>query len=174
MFCETLKKMKITFSLTSLLLGFLLVGFSKLTPATDRNTPIFRANNSGQMLPINATVIMGTQTIELEVATTPYQKAIGLMYREFLPANRGMLFIFERPQYVGFWMKNVRISLDMIFLLDGKIVSIAANVPPCTADPCPSYGPPQQIDRVIELRGGRAAELGLQPGDSLEIKYLEP
>jgi hypothetical protein len=98
---------------------------------------------------------------------------MGLMYRTTLADDRGMLFPFEPPQPVSFWMKNVRIPLDMIFLRDGEVKAIAASVPPCTAEPCPTYGPPTAVNQVIELRGGRAAELGLKVGDRVKIKFLD-
>jgi uncharacterized membrane protein (UPF0127 family) len=129
-------------------------------------------SEQGQVLPIGATVILGGETVELEVTRTPQQQALGLMFRDRLPDNRGMLFTFEPAREVGFWMKNVSIPLDMIFLRDGVIRAIA-NATPCTSDPCPTYGPLEPIDQVIELRGGRAAELGLNPGDRAIVKFLE-
>ena len=127
----------------------------------------------GQILPIEATAVMGNEVIELEVTHTPRQQALGLMFRESLPDNRGMLFSFEEPKVARFWMKNVKIHLDMVFLLDGKIQSIEANVPPCTSTPCPVYGPDQLVNQVIELRGGRAAELGLQVGGLINIDFID-
>ena len=126
----------------------------------------------GQMLPISATARMGDETIELEVTRTPKQQALGLMYRTNLPDNRGMLFEFSPARPISFWMKNMRISLDMVFLRGGVIRAIAANVPPCSAEPCPTYGPNVPIDQVIELRRGRAAELGLKVGQRVEIRFL--
>jgi uncharacterized membrane protein (UPF0127 family) len=126
-------------------------------------------------LPITAVTTLGGQEIFLEVATTPQQQSLGLMYREALPDDRGMLFPMGQPRPVSFWMKNVPVPLDMVFIYDGTIQAIAAAVPPCTAEPCPTYGPgPQPIDQVIELRAGRAAELGLAVGDEVVVRPLEP
>lgn len=130
----------------------------------------------GQLLPIEAKAMMGSEEIELEVTRTPQQQQLGLMYRDraSLPDNRGMLFSFEEPKIARFWMKNVVISLDMVFLLDGKIQAIEADVPPCNTLACPTYGPEDLlVNQVIELRGGRAAELGLQPGDTIELEFLD-
>ncbi|WP_322111946.1 DUF192 domain-containing protein [Aerosakkonema funiforme] len=127
-----------------------------------------------QMLPVSATAKMGEEVIELEVTRTPEQQAMGLMYRTALPDNRGMLFEFQPAQTVSFWMKNVKIPLDMVFLREGVIKAIALNVPPCTSTPCPTYGPNTLIDRVIELRGGRAAELKLKVGQRVEVRFLPP
>lgn len=130
-------------------------------------------NNSGQMLPISAEAEMAGQRIKLEVAQTPQQQAMGLMFRTSLADDRGMLFPFNPPQPVSFWMKNTLIPLDMVFLRDGVVKAIAANVPPCKQVDCQSYGPEQElIDQVIELRGGRAAELGLKVGDRVSVKFL--
>ncbi len=180
MFYGNLSKIKFSWSLSLFLLAFSLLGCSSLNLAkaeTENSIPptlksATKNENLGQMLPISAKATIGGEQIELEVAKTPREKAIGLMYREFLPANRGMVFNFDPPQFVGFWMKNVSIPLDMVFLRNNRVVAIAANVPPCKSNPCPTYGPQTKIDRVIELPGGRAIELGLQPGDAIEISDL--
>lgn len=131
-------------------------------------------SQAGQVLPITAQAKMGQQVINLEVAQTPQQQALGLMYRRSLAPDRGMLFAFDPPRSVSFWMKNTKIPLDMIFLRQGRVMAISADVPPCTATPCPVYGPEQSvaIDQVIELRGGRASELGLTVGDRVIVKPL--
>ncbi|MBE9112881.1 DUF192 domain-containing protein [Nodosilinea sp. LEGE 07298] len=127
----------------------------------------------GQQLAVTAVTTLGGEDIFLEVATTPQQQAMGLMYRDPLPDDRGMLFPLGRPRPVSFWMKNVPVPLDMVFVYQGQIAAIAAEVPPCTAEPCPTYGPGGQlIDQVIELRAGRAAELGLAAGDEVVIREL--
>jgi len=119
-----------------------------------------------------AAIQVAGQTVYLEVAQTPEEQASGLMYRTFLADDRGMLFPFNPPQKVGFWMKNVPIALDIIFLRDGKVVNIAADLPSCTREPCPVYPSAAKIDQVLELRGGRAAELGIKLGDRLPIHWL--
>lgn len=127
------------------------------------------AESLAQELPISAQVEIGGETIKLEVAQTQRQQTIGLMYREELPNNRGMLFPMNPPRVPQFWMKNVKIPLDMIFVREGEVRAIAHSVPPCEKDPCPTYTPQVMIDQVIELRGGRAKELGLEIGDALKI-----
>ncbi|HZG40614.1 MAG TPA: DUF192 domain-containing protein, partial [Nodosilinea sp.] len=118
------------------------------------------ADPRGQQLAVTAVTTLGGEEIFLEVATTPQQQAMGLMYRDALPDDRGMLFPMGRPRPVSFWMKNVPVALDMVFVYQGQIVGLA-EAPPCTADPCPTYGPGNQlVDQVIELRAGRAIELG--------------
>ena len=126
----------------------------------------------GQVLPITAEVEIAGQRIQLEVAQTPEQQAMGLMYRPPLPDDRGMLFPFNPPRQVRFWMENTPSPLDMVFLYQGVVKGIAANAPPCTTHPCPTYGPWTEVDQVIELRSGRAAELGLKVGDRVTVKPL--
>ena len=160
------------------LMGVLLIGCSPSVPvgpsqATPSSSPVSsnQPAGMGQMLPISAQVTVGQQVIQLEVAQTAQQQATGLMYRTELAADRGMLFPFMPPRPVAFWMKNMSITLDMVFLRDGKVTAISSNVPPCTADPFPVYGPNMPVDQVIELRGGRAAELGLKVDDRLVVQY---
>lgn len=156
----------------------LLISCSQQTPAKVPNTNISQipatVNNLGQELPISAvaTIPDGTQ-IQLEVTLTPKQQAMGLMYRPALPDNRGMLFTFPSPQAVSFWMKNVPVPLDMVFMRKGVIQYVEASAPPCVKEPCPTYGPRTLIDQVIELRSGRAAELGLKKGDKVTISPIE-
>jgi len=159
----------------------LLVGCSSSVPAVPQNEGTFspevsaspvNAASAGQSLPVSAQVKIADQVIQLEVARSPEEQAMGLMFRPRLDDNRGMLFPFKPARPVSFWMKNVVIALDMVFLRDGTVVDIASNVPPCKAEPCPVYGPPSPVDQVIELRGGRAKELGLKRGDRLSIQLL--
>lgn len=166
----------LSFGLGCLLLGCTLAA----TPDADADAsssiaqaPVVQEDLT-QMLPISAEVKIADQVVQLEVARTPDQQAQGLMYRPALPDNRGMLFSFESPYLARFWMKNTPQPLDMVFLLDGKVKAVIADVPPCTSQPCPTYGPETLVNQVIELRSGRAAELGLKAGDQLDIRFLEP
>lgn len=129
--------------------------------------------HGAQVLPVTARVIVQGEALDLEVARTPEQIAAGLMFRESLPADRGMLFLYEPARPVRFWMRNVLLPLDMIFLREGTIIHIAHSVPPCRKVICPSYGPDAPVDRVIELRGGRAEELGLAVGIPVRVEFLD-
>ncbi|OCR01342.1 hypothetical protein BCD67_12395 [Oscillatoriales cyanobacterium USR001] len=142
--------------------------------AESPKSPISRETNLGQMLPITARAKIGGKLINLEVTKTPQEQAMGLMYRTSLADDRGMLFSFSPAQTVAFWMKNCKISLDMIFLHNGVVKTIAANSPPCNAEPCPTYSSKTSVDQVIELRGGRAAQLGIKVGDRISIEFLRP
>ncbi len=152
-------------AVVGIMLSVTLMGCDATSTATPQTTV-------GQSLPISAQVEIGDRILGLEVAKTVEQQAMGLMYRNTLADDRGMLFEFNPPQPVRFWMKNVAIPLDMIFIKDGKVKAIAAAVPPCNSTPCPTYGPGTLIDRVIEVRGGRAKELGLKVGEPVNIKFV--
>lgn len=123
-------------------------------------------------LPLTAKVTIGSTDILLEVATTPEEQAQGLMFRTQLPGDRGMLFNFEEPRVARFWMKNTLIPLDIIFLRQGRVKHILANVPPCKADPCPVYSPLTEVDQVLELKAGQAKTLGLTVDQSLKFVPL--
>ena len=149
----------------SIALLILLSSCSTLTSAQKTVANASEETTQGQMLPITAKTNIGGETIQLEVAKTPEQQAIGLMFRESLADNRGMLFPLGVERNARFWMKNVPISLDIIFLNGDRVVEIAANVPPCLTTPCPVYGPEVLVDRVLELRGGRAEEWKRRRGE---------
>lgn len=105
----------------------------------------------------------GQQRFSVEVADDGAERAKGLMFRESMPASSGMLFVYEAPQRASFWMKNTLIPLDIIFIQpDGKVLSIARNARPHDLTPLASGG---MVLGVLEIAGGRAAQLGILPGD---------
>lgn len=101
--------------------------------------------------------------VTAECAVTLEERARGLMFREKIEPDQGMLFIFEEEGYHSFWMKNTLIPLDILWLdKDKRIVHIAENVPPCMKDPCPSYRSPLPARYVLELKAGSAQKHGLK------------
>ncbi len=123
------------------------------------------------------------QTTELEVETASGKHAFrawiaaddaartrGLMYVRDLPPDRGMLFVFEQPQFAGFWMKNTYLSLDLIFIAqDGTVVNIAPDAEPLSLQPIESAAP---VRYVLELVAGTAAKIGLKAGDRITSPYF--
>lgn len=103
-----------------------------------------------------------------EIAETADQQVKGLMFRRSIPRNYGMLFVYTEEEIRSFWMKNTWIRLDLVFLnRNRQVVDITANVPPCTADPCPSYESKVPAQYVLEIRGDLSRELKLKIGDTL-------
>ena len=113
-------------------------------------------------------VVLGGERFKVEIADTQQKQALGLMFRDSMPADEGMIFLFPNEAPRSFWMKNTRIPLDiMYFDKDLKMVSISANTPPCRVSRCPSYPSSKPAMYVLELNAGTASELGVGPGDSL-------
>ena len=106
----------------------------------------------------------------IEIAADDEARARGLMFRDSMPEDHGMLFIFDRSYVQTFWMKNTRIPLDILYFdANYKLVSVQERVPPCRSDPCaqyPSTGPAQY---VLELNAGMTQKLGAKPGDTLTV-----
>jgi uncharacterized membrane protein (UPF0127 family) len=114
------------------------------------------------------TITSGTRAhrFSVEVARTIEEQSQGLMNRSSLAPDRGMIFLYDPPQPASFWMKNTLIPLDMIFIRqDGRIARIAANTVPFSLDHV-SAGEP--VAAVLEIAGGRSAELGIKAGDHVE------
>jgi uncharacterized membrane protein (UPF0127 family) len=111
-------------------------------------------------------VTLGGQRFSVEIAATPEQQAHGLMDRTSMPTDHGMLFVFPRAQRLTFWMKDTLIPLDMLFFDQShRLVTIHADVPPCQADPCPTYASTAPARYVLELNAGTAEKLGVRKGD---------
>jgi len=101
----------------------------------------------------------------VEVARTDEQRARGLMFRQSMPADRGMLFDFKAEQPGMMWMRNTYISLDMIFISrDGVVINIAENTEPLSERTIPSARP---AFAVLELNAGVSRKIGLKPGDRI-------
>lgn len=116
-------------------------------------------------------VELGGRTFSVEIADTQEKQALGLMFRDSMPADEGMLFIFPNEAPRSFWMRNTRIALDIMYFDKAlKMVSISANTPPCRVSRCPSYPSTGPAMYVLELNAGKAAELGVGPGDQLVIE----
>ena len=110
------------------------------------------------------------QKFTVEIADTDEKHALGLMFRDELPDDHGMLFIFGYEAPRSFWMKNTRISLDiMYFDADLALVSVSENTPPCRQRQCPAYPSTGPAQYVLELNAGKASELGVLPGDRLVL-----
>jgi len=137
--------------------------------------------SGGQVLPNNDATLAANKSFkkvcahnkcyEAELAITPQEWERGLMFRESLDRNQGMLFEFGQDGIHKFWMKNTKISLDIIWVdADKKIVFISNNISPCIRDDCPSYGPDVPVRYVFEVNGGEMARLGAKIGDAVIVE----
>jgi uncharacterized membrane protein (UPF0127 family) len=106
----------------------------------------------------------------VELAQTPAEKMKGLMFREHLASDRGMLFVYEEERARSFWMKNSLIPLDIIWINQNReVVLISEDIPPCEKDPCPTISPDVKAKYVLEINARKARRVGLRLGDKLDI-----
>ncbi|MEX2525871.1 MAG: DUF192 domain-containing protein [Gammaproteobacteria bacterium] len=113
----------------------------------------------------------GVVDYQVEVAESRAQKSRGLMHREHLPLNQGMLFLYDPPRKTAMWMKNTHIPLDMLFIdAEGQILHIEENTEPMSLDTISSGG---KARAVLELSAGQAAKQGIRPGDRVEYVISE-
>ena len=130
------------------------------------NSTIERSPAGMEQVPLTIHAKSGVHKFIVEVPRTPEEQARGMMFRQSLAPDRGMLFPHEPPREASFWMENTLIPLDLIFIRpDGTIARIEANAVPLSRDQIKSG---EIVGAVLELAGGRAAELGLAPGDRVE------
>ncbi len=110
----------------------------------------------------------------VEIAADDESRAMGLMFRDTLAEDRGMLFLFRREQPRSFWMMNTRIPLDIIYLdRDLRVVSITENARPCPRAPCRAYPSGRPAQFVLEVNAGQAEALGLRVGDQLRTGHID-
>jgi hypothetical protein len=144
------------------LIAFLVtVGFAVSAYAADITGPQPKLPTA----PLVIDTAKGPAQFAVEMAVSWPQQEQGLMFRKTLAPNEGMLFDFGKEQETSFWMKNTLIPLDMLFIkANGTIARVAANAKPLSEVSIPSYEP---VRAVLEIAGGRAAQLGIKPGDKV-------
>jgi len=140
----------------------------KIPPPIEGKEPV--NYNQPQILPSEPLKIMlaeGTEVnLNVEIAKAPKELMTGMMYRNNVPQNTGMLFLFDEEKAQSFWMKNTFVPLDIIFITkDGVILNIHPNAVPGDFSPLKSKG---DIVAVLEIGGGEAEKLGIKAGDTLE------
>ena len=122
--------------------------------------------------PLSIVTASGEHRFLVEIADDDAERERGLMYRPPLEDDRGMLFQFPAAREQSFWMKNTPSSLDIIYIdPQGRIVSIASHATPYSQTPLPSNG---AANGVLELRAGRADEIGAKPGDQVRHSFFRP
>ncbi|MCR4327997.1 MAG: DUF192 domain-containing protein [Patescibacteria group bacterium] len=127
----------------------------------------------GKHAPANVAMLaMGSHQIFVEVADTIPLRAQGLSGRDGLQDGHGMLFVYKDAGNYPFWMKDMKFPLDFVWIRENKVVGVTDNVPIPKGSilSLPVYYPPENIDAMLEIRAGVAAELGIRTGDMVELK----
>ena len=115
-------------------------------------------------------ILPNGKAVTAELAVTDSERAKGLMFREKINPDQGMLFVFEDEEQHSFWMKNMVIAIDILWLNKEKqIVHIEERVPPCKEDPCPTYASKIPAKYVLELKAGSIKNNGLKRFDRLNF-----
>ena len=146
---------------------------SSCSPTAQQSTADSRDATSQPPQSMPRAVFPDGAGVDLELALTAQEISTGLSYRPSLPHDRGMLFVFDELRYPSFWMKDMRFSLDLVYLDEtGMVVHVEANVPPCAADPCPTYPPPDPALAVLEVNAGMAAAHGIEKGTVIQFENV--
>lgn len=145
------------------------ISFLALTIGAVMGLSVSFANGKAKMPMVD---IGGKAKVTLEVADTEPKITQGLMYRTSLAPDAGMVFLFRPNREVNFWMYHTLIPLDMLFVKNGKIVKLIADVQPCKSEnprDCATYpgGRGVDVSEVIELAAGYAKQHGIQEGDTV-------
>lgn len=135
-------------------------GFSALFP----NSPL-NVQTAG-------TATINGHSINLLLAKTQKDRALGLSDRDSISEDTGMLFIFSQPDYYSFWMRHMKFPLDIIYINNNKVVTVLENVknPPYTTENPPIYRPTAPADKVLEVNAGVAKKDTIKVGDTIQIK----
>ena len=151
------------------LLALAVSGFVYVTPLNGISVSAASAQTQPEvetaLEPLTIVTASGPHAFSVEVMRTDEQRGRGLMFRRYLPPDRGMLFDFKQEQPVMMWMKNTYLPLDMVFISrDGTVVSVAENTEPMSERTIPSAGPAYA---VLEVNAGTAKRIGLKRGDKV-------
>lgn len=119
-----------------------------------------------RQIPVVVHSANGDHRFSAEVAASPKEQELGLMHRRALAPDHGMIFPFGQERVAAFWMKNTVIPLDMIFIRKNGTIALVATAQPLSLDTVSAYEP---VSAVFEIAGGRAAQLGIAAGDTVDF-----
>ncbi len=117
-----------------------------------------------------AVVEINNYKIIADIADTPASRRKGLGGREKLEKGRGMLFVFDEPDIYPFWMKDMRFPIDIIWILDDKVVEIWEDAPPPTGSNIPRYTPKNKANFVLEIPAGEVERYNIKIGDRVNLQ----
>lgn len=122
----------------------------------------------------STTVTVNNQKFNVSVARTDKEKQIGLSEKKSLGQSEGMLFIFDKPDFYSFWMKNMQFPIDIIYINGSKVVTVLPNQqkPVSENDTPPILKPDQPADKVLEINAGLSDKYNIKPGDNVTIENL--
>lgn len=122
----------------------------------------------------NPTVTINKHTFNLYVAKTPKDREIGLSKYNNISQNFGMIFIFDKPDFYSFWMKDMKLPIDIIFIKDDRIVTVYKNVTPVKSQDGSLiiYQPISKADKVLEINSGLSQKYNIKEGDLVKLKNL--
>ena len=153
---------------------FAILALAPMTFALSANAQTAKGDkvDFGEPKPLTIQSENGAHTFQVEEAKTLGQQARGMMYRETMEPDTGMIFEFEEPKLATIWMKNTAIPLDILFVRsNGKILKIEHSHQPYTLRSASSEA---VVAAVVELKGGRSKELGIRPGDQIDHPFFKP
>ena len=157
---------------------FLFLTFASLIGCAKPQTATTSPSSAAAASPVATSgpriILPDRSAVSVEIASDPETRTQGLMFRDRLPEDVGMIFLVPTADEYPFWMKNTLIPLDMVWIDEAhRIVHITHDVPPCKADPCPDYPPHAKAGSVLELATGVAARHHLKDGDLLLFEGLD-
>lgn len=136
------------------------------TPAVTAGEPSVHPVSGLPVIPLTVTTAKGPHTFRVELARSPQEQAQGLMFRTAMGPDEGMLFPYDQPHVLSFWMKNTVLSLDLVFIDEQRrVINVAENAVPYSETSILSDAPGIA---VLELNGGRARELGIVAGNKVD------
>lgn len=113
------------------------------------------------------------KTFKLLVAKSEEDKQVGLSKYHRLPENTGMIFLFDKPGFYSFWMKNMNFPIDILYINGDRIVTIYKNQKPAESGNPPVLNPKEESDKVLEINAGLSDRYKIEEGDKVEFKNLE-
>jgi uncharacterized membrane protein (UPF0127 family) len=116
----------------------------------------------------------GVVGVDVEIADDDDERTVGLMNRERLDPDAGMVFLWEEPLHATFWMKDTLIPLSIAFWNERDMIVAILDMEPCEADPCPSYDPGTEFEGALEVNQGFFDDHGVEVGDRVELVEAAP
>jgi uncharacterized membrane protein (UPF0127 family) len=121
------------------------------------------------LLPKTPRIAINGHTFNLYLAETSQEQEIGLAKYKSIGLNQGMIFIFNRPDYYSFWMKDMKFPIDIIFISGNKVVDVFQKVPVSPDENLPVYTTKAKADKVLEINAGLAKKDNIKIGDEVKL-----